>query len=147
MSNSQYGFRDHRSTVHALLNITNEIYSALDNVMLCSGVFLDLSKAFDTVDHDILLNKLQHFGFRGKPLQLIRSYLSCRKICVSEKDMLSPLYEITSGVPQGSVIGPLLFILYTNDFPNILNFGSANIFADDTALIFKDKSPCVLEKR
>ena len=101
--------------------------------------FIDLSKAFDTIDHDILITKLEHYGFRGTVLKLFQSYLDSRKIQVSDGNNLSQMFEVKSGVPQGSILGPLLFIIYTNDFNFIQKFSIANVYADDTALFFKDK--------
>ncbi|MDD9361468.1 MAG: reverse transcriptase family protein, partial [Anaplasma sp.] len=99
-------------------------------------VYLDIKKAFDTVNHSILLNKLHQYGFRGKTSQLFSSYLSDRKQCVVINDFTSTPRTVLTGVPQGSVLGPILFSLYVNDFPSILKYSEALMYADDTALIF-----------
>ena len=101
---------------------------------------IDFKKAFDTVDHLILLKKLDHYGIRGTPNNWFRSYLSDRKQYVSVSGTNSSFKSINHGVPQGSVLGPLLFLIYINDLPNALVYSDAFIFADDTALLYSDKN-------
>lgn len=103
------------------------------------ALFLDLKKAFDTLNHNILLGKLERYGVRGVALNLIKSYLSNRQQYVSIGDYSSNLREISIGVPQGSNIGPLLFLIYINDLGNIALNGTPRLFADDTAIFY----PCV----
>ena len=110
----QFGFRKKHSTSLALVHLTNKIASAIDRKELTAGVFLDLSKAFDTLDHKILFNKLEHYGICGMALQWIKSYLSNRKQFVQFRKTCSDEQVIKCGVPQGSVLGPLLFILNIN---------------------------------
>ena len=132
----QYGFRQGHSTSHALVEITDKIKFAMDNNEMTCGIFLDLSKAFDTVNHEILLYKLDHYGIRGPTLKLLKSYLSNRKQFVKIGKSKSELRQISCGVPQGSVLGPLLFILYINDLHKACSSGNTRIFADDTNIFF-----------
>ena len=116
--------------------MTNNIASDIDRGHLAAGVFIDLSKVFDTLDHQILFSKLEHYGVRGVALQWIRSYLSNRKKFVQIKDTRSEFYEIKCGVPQGSILGPLLFILYVNDLQRALKQATSLLFADDTSIYY-----------
>jgi hypothetical protein len=136
----QYGFRNKHSTTHALIEITEKIRQALDNKNFACGVFIDIQKAFDTVDHKILLCKLQHYGVRGIPLCWFSSYLYNRKQFVSINGIKSELANSFNGVPQGSVLGPLLFLLFINDLNVSLKFSTAYHFADDTNLLHINKS-------
>ena len=110
-SDSQYGFRPNHSTEHATLELTDRITSAMDNNDVPIGIFLDLSKAFDTIDHAILLKKLEHYGVEGITLQLLQNYLTHRKQYVKLHDVKSCVLPINTGVPQGSILEPLLFII------------------------------------
>ena len=133
----QYGFRTGHSTTHALIEITDRIKLAINKNELLCGLFLDLSKAFDTVNHKILLSKLDHYGIRGPVHNLLKSYLTNRKQYVKIGNHKSESRQINCGVPQGSVLGPLLFILYINDLNKACNTGNIRIFADDTTVFFK----------
>ena len=108
--------------------------------------FIDLKKAFDTVNHDILLSKLEHYGIRGTLLNWFRSYLTGRKQYVTVNGENSKLLDITCGVPQGSVLGPLLFLIYINDLPNVSEKLKIFLFADDTNIYFESKNLKELEK-
>jgi len=132
--NSQYGFRPQHSTIHAVNEFVDDTIESFDNNKLTLSVFLDLSKAFDTIDHKILLNKLEWYGVRGVALEWFKSYLEQRKQYVQYKNSKSTTEIIPCGVPQGSVLGPLLFIIYTNDLPNCLSYSKAILFADDTTV-------------
>ena len=133
-SDSQYGFRPNRSTEQATLELTDRIISAMDNNDVPIGIFLDLSKAFDTIDHAILLSKLEHYGVDGIPLQLVKNYLTNRKQYVKLNEVDSNLLPINTGVPQGSILGPLLFIIYINDFTRASSIFVFICYADDTTL-------------
>ena len=115
---SQYGFRPNHCTEQATLELTDRIISAMDNndVPIGRPICIDPSKAFDTIDHNILFKKLEHYGIEGIPLQLFKNYLTNRKQYVKFNDIKSDLLQIKTGVPQGSILGPLLFIIYINDF-------------------------------
>ena len=130
----QYGFRKNKSTSDAVTDILNNIYDAVNQKRYLGAVFLDLSKAFDTVSHDILLKKLEHYGIRGLALQLLASYLQNRKQYVTVDGHKSQTKELTIGVPQGSVLGPLLFLIYINDLPLPTQKMNSILFADDTTL-------------
>ena len=131
---SQYGFRTLHSTELASLEIIDIIGKDLDNGKLPIGVFLDLSKAFDTLDHTILLDKLLYYGIKGTELAWFKSYLTNRTQFVSYNGTNSRTLTITTGVPQGSILGPLLFIIYMNDIHNASSKFHAILFADDTNL-------------
>ena len=135
----QFGFREGYSTMHALVELTDRIKDAIDKKLLTCGIFVDLSKAFDTVNHNILLDKLSHYGIRGNLHNLFSSYLSNRKQFVRVNNVNSDLKDITCGVPQGSVLGPLLFLLYINDLANCCPEVFFRIFADDTGIFFHCK--------
>ena len=132
----QFGYRENHSTVHALLEITDQIYSKLDDDNCAIGVFLDLSKAFDTIDHKILLYKLHHYGFRGVIGDWFSSYLSNRKQYTYCNKAQSALGTIETGVPQGSVLGPILFTIFVNDLANAMNDAKPRLFADDTNIFY-----------
>ena len=108
----QYGFRNKHSTQHAILDIVNTIHSNMDNRKYSCGIFIDLKKAFDTVNHEILLTKLEHYGIRGVINSWFRSYLSDRRQSIEIDKCISETETIVCGVPQGSVLEPLLFLLY-----------------------------------
>ena len=130
----QFGFRKKHSTYMALMILIDKLIKCIENGEYVVGVFLDFSKAFDTVDHSILLRKLFHYGIRGTAYNWFESYLSNRKQCVSYNGVKSSMKPIKCGVPQGSILGPLLFLIYINDLINVCKKSSPYLFADDTNL-------------
>ena len=132
----KFGFRKGYSTEQAILEITDNLRNYLDNNQIVCGLFLNLSKAFDTVNHDILLAKMDKYGIRGEPLTWFKNYSQYVKIGCTESELL----EMTCGIPQGSTLGPLHFLLYTNDMPNCAKKLSFRIFADDTNVFYSCKN-------
>ena len=135
----QFGFRAKHSTSHALISLIEMLKKYLDNDEFVCGVFIALQKAFDTVDHEILLEKLSHYGIRGVANNWFKSFLSNRNQYVSIAGVKSESKQITCGVPQGSTLGPLLFLLYINNLHNVFSNCIVHHFADDTNLIFSSK--------
>ena len=131
----QFGFRSNHSTSSALINCTEKIRHALDSGNHVCSVFIDLQKAFDTVDHNILFSKLYFYGIRGVALNWFKSFLTNRSQVVSVSGVKSTSRPILHGVPQGSVLGPLLFLIYVNDLHEAIPFSLTNLFADDTMLL------------
>ena len=117
--NSQYGFRTEHSTEFAALEVIDRILIEMDENEIPINIYLDLSKAFDTLDHNILLYKLNHYGISGSSLKLIESYLTNREQYVEIDNTKSKTQKIKTGVPQGSILGPLLFLIYINDIAYI----------------------------
>ena len=129
----QFGFRRKHSTNHAIITLVDRLTKALDSGKMVIGVFLDLKKAFDTVNHSILLKKLYQYGIRGSCLNWIKSYLQNRSQYVYYNKTKSNIEPISCGVPQGSILGPLLFVLYINDIKSISKKLFTLLFADDTS--------------
>ena len=138
LNKHQFGFRAGHSTTHALVEVMDELYANLDDGKVALGVFLDLQKAFDTVLHDILLDEMYHYGIRGLAHSWFNSYLSNRMQYVSLNGVVSEACHIRHGVPQGSVLGPLLFLLFINDITNIDPGLKIKLFADDTNIFLYD---------
>ena len=142
----QFGFRKSYSTNHALLSIVEQIRESMDNKRFSCGVFIDLEKAFDTVNHEILIAKLEHYGIRGIAKKWFHSYLTQRSQTVRINGEVSTKRWITCGVPQGSILGPLLFLLYINDMHNSIKKSTMYHFADDTNLLYSCKTLKELRK-
>ena len=142
LHDQQFGFRKGHSTTHALHKSVNEITKSVSNNNHVLGIFIDLSKAFDTLDHSILLRKLENYGIRGQALTLMKSYLTSRLQCVSFHDTTSEVLEVKYGVPQGSILGPLLFLLYVNDIVNCYSESDCKfvLYADDTNIFITGPS-------
>ena len=136
----QSGFRPLHSTLTALLDATNNWYLNIDNGLINAILFIDLKKAFDTIDHEILLKKLEWCGLRAKTLQLFRNYLLQRTQLTVVNGVKSKANIIRCGVPQGSILGPLLFLLYINDLPNCNLLSKPKMYADDTNLTYAAKN-------
>ena len=137
LAKTQYGFRSGRSTIQAILKFMNYVYSILDNNDNVLSIFLDFSKAFDCVDHSILLSKLYFYGFRGVCHEWFNSYLSNRYQYVSLSGVSSDKAKMSHGVPQGSVLGPLLFLIFINDFERMSEKFMFTLFADDSTLSYR----------
>ena len=128
------GLEKKHSTSLALVDLIEELTNSIDNKMITIGIFIDLKKAFDTINHDLLLRKLECYGIRGVSHKWLSSYIKSRKQYVNYNNVDSKLMDITCGVPQGSILGPILFILYINDLCNVSDFLKFVLFADDTNL-------------
>ena len=140
----QYGFRTGHSTAMAISDMVEKVRAAWNGKEVALGVFIDLKKAFDTVDHEILLQKMGHYGIRGVANKLIKSYLSDRTQYVCYGGYESEKGVVECGVPQGSVLGPLFFLLYVNDMVASCRELELVLFADDTNLFAKGKNPAEL---
>jgi len=124
----------------ALVHFINQVISALNNGNIAIGVFIDLKKAFDTVNHDIMLKKLYKYGIRGVAHKWFKSYLAHRMQYVSFKNSVSTDLVVNCGVPQGSILRPLLFLLYINDINAVSSVVTPFLFADDTSLLLQGKN-------
>lgn len=147
LNESQHGFRKFHSTEIAILDTKEYILKQMEDNKYTVGLFCDLSKAFDTVHHDRLISKLKTFGVSGVPLSLFESYLSSRQQCVDVNGTISSMLPVKRGVPQGSILGPLLFILYINDFTKIDATLKYCLYADDSNIFFHGSSVADLENR
>lgn len=133
LSSSQHGFRSGKSIETACYHLLDYIYSAMDSGDYVISMFFDLSKAFDTIQSDILIKKLCKLGIKHTPLEWIKSYINERRLTVKYNSTTSTIHNVRLGVPQGSVLGPLLFMLYVNDLPNYID-GHVTMYADDTTI-------------
>ena len=140
ISPNQFGFQKGKNTTQAILNFLTKIYESFNEKMHTVGVFLDFRNAFDTVNHGILVDKLEHYGIRGIAKSWFISYLSNRKQRVRVNSAFSPFNSVNMGVPQGSVLGPILFNLYINDLPKVSKKLNTTLFADDSTLTFSHQN-------
>lgn len=148
LTNTQYGFLPNSSTEHAIYNALSFISDCIDKKEKVAGIFFDFTRAFDTINHNLLLYKLENYGVRGVSLHLLRSYLSNRTQQVLIKttsdgcvvETFSEKAIISQGVPQGSILGPLLFLLYVNDMPHFIELQSFYQFADDSTAVVNTKT-------
>ena len=142
----QFGFRERHSAIHALLSLTESTRLSTDNGKFGCGIFLDLQKAFGTVNHKILLGKLEHYGVRGNVLEWFNSYLTERHKYVVVNGHISDSLPVTCGVPQWSVLGPLFFLIYMNDLPYVSKALQFYLFADDTSIYYDANDLITLQK-
>ena len=142
LNKRQYGFRNNSSCEHAMLDLLNSLEECNANAELANLIFIDLSKAFDTISHDILISKLEHYGLQDLAINWIQNYLSNRKHRTKYKNTLSDNLELKIGVPQGSILGPLLFLIYINDISD--NIKGTFLYADDTTLMTKHRDEATL---
>ena len=143
----QFGFRKNHSAAMVLITLVDKISMALEDGEFAIGLFLDFSKAFDTINYEILYMKLLHYGIRGCALDWFKSYLSNRKQYVHYNGLCSSLKPIACGVPQGSILGPLLFLIYVNDIAYVSEYLFTVMFADDTNALISHKNLNILEER
>ena len=144
INNTDFG--QNHSTEMAKVELTNKLTDAIGENKITAGIFLDLSKAFDTVDHSILINKLEHYGIRGLALDWFKNYLENRSQIVTFMNCLSSKENITCGVPQESVLGPLLFLIYVNDIYKSSKILPFVLFADDTNIFHSHKDIKILNE-
>lgn len=140
LSSDQYGFKEGMSTDDAMYEVVKSIYNSVDNKKKQIAIFLDLAKAFDTVSHEILITQLNEYGIRGVANDLFSSYLHDREQCVKISESKSKLKKMKYGIPQGTVLGPVLFNIYINELLHIPINGKIVAYADDTVLLVEDDS-------
>ena len=141
----QFGFQKGKSTEHAILDLHSNIIQAIEKQQKACIIFLDFAKAFATVNHEILLAKFQYYGIRGTTLKWFESFVHSRQQFVKLNQDISDQKTISCGVPQGSILGPLLFLIYVNDIYLSALEISFHLFADDTCLFYTNKSYSKLE--
>ena len=134
LNKNQGGFRKNNSTINTTVKFTNDIFNAINIREITIATFIDMAKAFDTVNHNILLKKIEKLGFRGNIYKLLKNDLTDRQQVTIANGVTSSHLNITCGIPQGSTIGPLLFITYVNDVSSVLQNCKYHLYADDTVI-------------
>ena len=147
LNENQGGFRPGHSTIETVNELVDDIALNINNLEDTLVTFIDFKKAFDTVDHQILINKLDRIGIKGKNLLWLKSYLANRSQATTANNIISDRRQITCGVPQGSILGPYMFLIYINDLSNSLKLSSVKFYADDTALYLKGTKPELLRQQ
>ena len=147
LKEEQAGFRTNRSTQDVILRATDDWKRALDCGQIVATVMIDLSKAFDTINHNLLLKKLYAYGIHGSELSWFTDYLAERKMRVVVDGVSSEWARVPMGVPQGSILGPLLFLIFMNDLPEVVEECTINLYADDTTIYSADINPVMLGSR
>lgn len=145
LSPCQFGFRSQRSTVMAVTEVVDFVVRSFDENVMCAAVLLDVQKAFDTLDHSLLSSKLERYGVRGLALRLISSFLVSRRQYVDLSSGVSKVLPVNYGVPQGSVLGPLMFLLFINDFPLHMSPYKVILYADDSTILLRGKNRSSLD--
>ena len=141
LHSAQSGFRSLHNTQHVLLRSVDDWRTALDRDEIVGTILIDLSKAFDSIDHNLLVAKLEAYGVRGNEKEWFLNYLSDRQQRVVVGGAKLTWSEMVKGVPQGSILGPLLFTIFMNDFPSVIENCNVNLYADDTTIYFSSKDP------
>ena len=142
-----FGFRPNLSTEIALAHFTDTILANMDKGLVTGAVFLDLAKAFDTVDHSLLFEKLASSGLSNDSVNWFKSYLTNRNQLTALASTVSSFKHVPVGVPQGSILGPLLFLIFVNDLPYCINHCEISLYADDTVIYFSSNNACDLEMK
>ena len=147
LTHAQSGFRPGHSTQDVLLKSIDDWKIALDRDMVVGSLFIDLSKAFDSIDHNLLLSKLESYGVHVTELLWFTDYLEGRKQRVVLEGQSADWSEVTRGVPQGTILGPLLFIIFVNDLPDVVQHSTINLYADDTTIYMTDRDPLIVGEK
>ena len=145
LCSQQHGFRPKHSTSTAIINLTDDLVCVIDKCYVVGLISLDLEKAFDLISHDLLLKKLRYFGFDESVINWFRNYLSQRRQITTVNGNESQSSFVQNGVPQGSILGPLLFIMFLNDLTKVVEKCSMSLYADDTCVYYASKNPQELE--